>query len=134
MIAKYSGRCKVTGQEIIAGQTEIAKVDGIWQAKTEPKETIERLVGPGPRHGEPRFEVKGLDKSGDWVACGWDTAFDAFCKVWEHIHGRDWAIEGNKFRFATAGTVFESHLGLSVRVNWNHTGGNQAAVDKHLFG
>lgn len=32
MIAKYDGICKVTGQKIVAGVTEIAKIGGVWQA------------------------------------------------------------------------------------------------------
>ena len=36
MIAKYDGYCKVTGQKIVAGKTEIVKVDGKWQAKGQP--------------------------------------------------------------------------------------------------
>lgn len=40
MLAKYNGFCKVTNQHIVAGVTEIVKVDGVWQcannAHTEP--------------------------------------------------------------------------------------------------
>lgn len=36
MIAKYDGYCKVTGQKIVAGKTEIVKVNGKWQAKGQP--------------------------------------------------------------------------------------------------
>lgn len=31
MIAKYNGFCRVTNQKIIAGKTEIIKVNGKWQ-------------------------------------------------------------------------------------------------------
>lgn len=39
MIAKYNGYCKVTNQQIVAGVTEIEKVNGVWQAvcKSEGK-------------------------------------------------------------------------------------------------
>lgn len=36
MIAKYNGFCKITNQPIIAGETEIIKINGKWQcAKAE---------------------------------------------------------------------------------------------------
>lgn len=35
MIAKYDGKCKVTGQVIKAGETELVKLNGIWQVKPE---------------------------------------------------------------------------------------------------
>lgn len=37
MIAKYDGYCKVTGQKIVAGKTEIVKINGKWQAKGQPE-------------------------------------------------------------------------------------------------
>lgn len=37
MKAKYNGFCKVTGQKIVAGETEIEKVNGQWQAVGAPK-------------------------------------------------------------------------------------------------
>lgn len=33
MIAKYNGYCKITGQKIVAGETEIVKVNGQWRCK-----------------------------------------------------------------------------------------------------
>ncbi len=33
MIAKFNGTCKVTGEKIVAGETELVKVNGIWQIK-----------------------------------------------------------------------------------------------------
>ena len=35
MIAKYDGKCKVTGMAIVAGETELVKVNGTWQVKVE---------------------------------------------------------------------------------------------------
>lgn len=33
MKAKYSGFCKITNQPIIAGETEIVKINGVWQCE-----------------------------------------------------------------------------------------------------
>lgn len=33
MKAKYNGFCKITNQKIIAGETEIVKINGVWQAE-----------------------------------------------------------------------------------------------------
>lgn len=42
MIAKYNGFCKVTKQQIVAGVTEIQKINGIWQVvgDTQPPHGI----------------------------------------------------------------------------------------------
>ena len=45
MIAKYDGKCKVTGKAIIAGKTEIEKVNGAWQVVGSDKAEDDRLAG-----------------------------------------------------------------------------------------
>lgn len=42
MIAKYNGRCKVTGQRIVAGVTNIERINGTWQVsqRSQPAQSI----------------------------------------------------------------------------------------------
>ena len=40
MIAKYNGLCKVTNQVIVAGKTEIKKINGQWQVTSGGGKTL----------------------------------------------------------------------------------------------
>jgi hypothetical protein len=47
MIAKYNGFCRKTNRQIIAGKTNLIKVDGQWQAEGDPldRRAVERIFG-----------------------------------------------------------------------------------------
>ncbi len=98
MLAKYSGTCKVTGQRIVAGQTNIEKINGRWQVAS-PEYTGRHKAPEGAkiviawsdvyqdRYGDEylkHFVAFGDDEAepiGKWTKCSTDNVARAFASV-----------------------------------------------------
>ena len=98
MLAKYSGTCKVTGKRIVAGQTNIEKVNGRWQVAA-PEETGKHKAPEGAtiviawsdsyqdRYGDEylkhfvAFADDEAEPIGEWVSCSSDKVARAFAGV-----------------------------------------------------
>lgn len=60
MKAKYNGFCKITNQKIIAGETEIVKINGVWQC--------EKAESAMTRNSRIKDYVMAPPEDYDWAA------------------------------------------------------------------
>lgn len=133
MIAKFDSKCRVTGKPIIAGETNIEKIDGVWQIADPSK----RIPFVAPDHASSKCELeKAVDKLSKDL-----TEFDIEFKdgtpryeagnqnqryipvtkqiaieLWRHI--KKGKGDPYDFFFASAGTKWSHDDSTTVRVNW----------------
>lgn len=95
MIAKFNGKCKVTGQPIIAGQTEIVKKNGVWQIANPDADDNNLPVKPAGATIAIAWSEPDQDRYGDeflrhYAAFGDDDG-EPVGEIWD-CSSRDLAI------------------------------------------
>lgn len=115
MIAKFDGVCKVTGQKIIAGETVITKVKGVWQVKPET------FMGTKPDAHPPAKEKAVFDVTD---AYGNTITVHSYLYIGPYGHWRIWKmvnaatgekLDGEQVGFITPGSKWASNIGSSAK-------------------
>ena len=124
MIAKFNGTCRVTGQPIVGGETEIAKIDGVWQIKPtcRPLNVATKCPPSKARHS---FLHRGIEchvylyvgQYGHWKV--WKLEVVATGELIDLTQRHlDFANDGSNFRNPVGSTQQQAERHVRGRIDW----------------